>query len=50
VVQGVVHRSLLFRVEQIHGAHQNVERIACKRFFPLLVSRRLTLRPSALDR
>ena len=35
LVQGVVHRGSLFRVEQIHGAHQNFERIACKRFFSL---------------
>jgi hypothetical protein len=27
VVQGVVHRDLLFRVERVHGAHQNFERI-----------------------
>jgi hypothetical protein len=32
LVQGVVHRGLLFRVEQIHGAHQNFEWIARKRF------------------
>src|SRR5260370_30705288 len=30
-----MHRSLLWRVERIHGAHQNLERIACKRFFAL---------------
>jgi len=28
LVQGVVHRGLLFRVERVHGAHQNFERIA----------------------
>jgi hypothetical protein len=33
VVQGVVHRGLLFRVERVHGAHQNFERIARNRFF-----------------
>jgi hypothetical protein len=31
-VQGVVHRGSLFRVERVHGAHQNLERIARKRF------------------
>jgi hypothetical protein len=30
-VQGVVHRGSLFRVERVHGAHQNFERIARKR-------------------
>ena len=29
---GVAHRALLFRVERIHGAHQNFERIARNRF------------------
>src|SRR6266853_1343740 len=28
-------RTSLCRVERIHGAHQNFERIACKRFFAL---------------
>jgi hypothetical protein len=32
VVQGVVHRDLLFRVERVHGAHQNFERIARDHF------------------
>jgi len=32
VVQGVAHRSLLLRVERVHGAHQNFERIARNRF------------------
>jgi hypothetical protein len=32
VVQGVMHRGLLFRVERVHGAHQNFERIARNRF------------------
>src|SRR5262245_8204713 len=49
LVQGVVHLGSLFRVERVHGAHQNLERIARKRFV-LFVSRRLTLRLSALDR
>jgi hypothetical protein len=35
LVQGATHRSSLCRVERIHGAHQNFERIACKRFFAL---------------
>src|SRR2546426_8030561 len=35
LVQGVVHRGLLFGVERVHGAHQNFERIACTRFFSL---------------
>jgi hypothetical protein len=35
-VQGVVHRGSLFRVERVHGAHQNFERIARKRFFALV--------------
>src|ERR1700730_17522868 len=35
LVQGATHRSSLCRVERIHGAHQNLERIACKRFFAL---------------
>jgi len=34
-VQGVMHRGLLLRVERIHGAHQNFERIARKRFITL---------------
>src|SRR6266498_2612988 len=36
LVQGVVHRGLLFHVERIHGAHQNFERIARKRFLTLV--------------
>ena len=32
LVQGVVHRSLLFRVERVHGAHQNFKRIASNHF------------------
>ena len=32
LVQGVVHLSSLFRVERVHGAHQNLERIARKHF------------------
>src|SRR5260221_9759251 len=32
LVQGVVHRGSLFHVERVHGAHQNFERIARKRF------------------
>ena len=32
LVQGVVHRGLLFHVERVHGAHQNFERIARNRF------------------
>ena len=32
LVQGVVHRGLLFRVERVHGAHQNFERITRNRF------------------
>ena len=32
LVQGVVHRGLLLRVERVHGSHQNFERIARKRF------------------
>jgi hypothetical protein len=35
LVQGATDRSSLYRVERIHGAHQNLERIACKRFFAL---------------
>src|SRR6478736_2611392 len=35
VVQGATYRSSPCRVERIHGAHQNFERIACKRFFAL---------------
>ena len=35
LVQGAVHRGLLFRIERTHGAHQNFERIAGKRFLPL---------------
>ena len=34
-MQGATHRSSLRRIEQIHGAHQNFERIASKRFFAL---------------
>src|SRR5437016_4315434 len=36
LVQGVVYCGLLFRVERVHGAHQNFERIARKRFFALV--------------
>src|SRR6266853_625013 len=36
LVQGVVHRGLLFGVERVHGAHQNFERIARKRFVTLV--------------
>ena len=32
VVQGVAHRGLLLRVERVHGAHQDFERIARNRF------------------
>jgi len=32
LVQGVVHRGSLFRVERVHGAHENFKRIARKRF------------------
>ena len=31
LVQGVVYRGSLFRIELVHGAHQNFERIACRR-------------------
>jgi hypothetical protein len=31
LVQGVVHRGLLLRVERVHGAHQDFERIARNR-------------------
>src|SRR5260370_13226814 len=34
-MQGATHGSSLSRVERIHGAHQNFEWIACKRFFAL---------------
>src|SRR3984893_14782716 len=36
VVQRVAHRSLLFRVERAHGAHQNFEWIARNRFLTLV--------------
>ena len=32
VVQGVAHRGLPLRVERVHGAHQNFERIARNHF------------------
>jgi hypothetical protein len=32
VVQGVAHRGLLLRVERVHGAYQNFERIARNHF------------------
>ena len=35
LVQGMVHRRLLIRVERVDGVHQNFERIARKRFFAL---------------
>src|SRR5262249_1563469 len=35
VAQSVMHRGLLFRVEGVHGTHQNFERIACNRFLAL---------------
>src|SRR5258708_37361373 len=34
-MQGATHGSSLSRVDRIHGAHQNFERIARKRFFAL---------------
>ena len=36
VVQGVTHRGLLRRVERVHGAHQNFERIACNNFMTFI--------------
>jgi hypothetical protein len=36
LMQGLVHRSSLFRVERVHGAHQNFERIARKCFVTLV--------------
>src|SRR5215510_16086456 len=36
LVQGVVHRGSLFRLEQIHRPHQNFERIACQRFLTFI--------------
>ena len=36
VVQSVAHRGLLLRVERVHGAHQNFERIARNRFMPFI--------------
>jgi hypothetical protein len=36
LVQSVVHRGSLFRVERIHGAYQNFERIARKCFVTLV--------------
>jgi hypothetical protein len=36
LAQGVVHRGLLFGFERVHGAHQNFERIARKRFVTLV--------------
>src|SRR5262249_15108114 len=35
LMQRLAHRGSLFQVERVHGAHQNFERIACKRFFSL---------------
>jgi hypothetical protein len=35
LVQGVVYYGFLFRVERVHGTHQNFERIARERFFAL---------------
>jgi hypothetical protein len=35
LAQGAAHRSSLFRVERVHGTHQNFERITSKRFFAL---------------
>src|SRR5262249_41611992 len=36
LMQRLAHRGSLFQVERVHGAHQNFERIACKRFFSLV--------------
>ena len=36
LVQSIVHRHLLIRVERVDGVHQNFERIAGKRFFALI--------------
>jgi hypothetical protein len=36
LVQGVVHRGLLFGVERVHRPHQNFERIARKGFVTLV--------------
>jgi hypothetical protein len=35
LVQGLVHRRLLIRVERVDGVHKNFERITRKRFFAL---------------
>jgi len=35
-MQGMAHCGLLFRVQQLHGADENFERIARNRFFPFV--------------
>jgi len=47
-VQGVVHRGLLFQIERVHGAHQNFERIARKRFLALVVQAQSNASPVRL--
>src|SRR5258708_39424213 len=49
LVQGATHRSSLCRVERIHGAHQNFERIARKRFFALARQSQTYASPVRLD-
>src|SRR3981189_2322275 len=49
LVQGATHRSSLCRVERIHGAHQNFERIACKRSFALARQSQTYASPGRLE-
>jgi hypothetical protein len=47
-VESVVHCGLLFQIERVHGAHQNFERIARKRFFALVVQAQSNASPIRL--
>src|SRR5258706_5501126 len=48
-MQGATHGSSLCRVERIHGAHQNFERIARKRFFALACQSQTYASPVRLE-
>jgi hypothetical protein len=50
LVQGVVNRGLLVGVERVHGAHQNFERIARKRFLTFVRQSQTDAPPIRLDR
>jgi hypothetical protein len=49
LVQRPTHRTSLCRVEQIHGAYQNLEWIACKRFFAVARKSQTYASPAHLE-